>query len=131
MQEEGESIAKTGVLAQAELKDFGTLDETRTFPKGRLDLINIGGGVVGRLTLEPGWKWSEHVKPIAKTNWCEAPHFQYQVSGTIHIVMQDGKEFDSHAGQVTTLPVGHDGWVVGNEPVVLIDWFGATHYAKP
>jgi hypothetical protein len=123
-------MAKTATLSQAELKDFRTPDETRTFPKGRLDLINIGGGMVGRLTLEPGWRWSEHVKPTAKTEWCEAPHFQYQVSGTVHIKMADGREFDSHAGQVTTLPEHHDAWVVGNEPVVLIDWYGATHYAK-
>ena len=97
---------------------------------GKLELLHIGGGVVGRFRLEPCWKWSEHVKPIAKTQWCQAPHFQYVLSGTIHIVMADGKEFDAHAGQVLTLPVGHDGWVVGNEPVVAIDWYGATNYAK-
>jgi hypothetical protein len=123
-------MSKTAVLSRAELKDFSSPDETRNFPKGRADLVHIGDGVVGRLTLEPGWRWSQHVKPIAKTEWCEAPHFQYQVSGTLHIVMTDGQEFDSHAGQVTTLPTGHDAWVVGNESVVLIDWFGATHYAK-
>ena len=68
-------------MAAAEHKSFRTSDETRNFPKGRVDLINIGGGVVGQLTLEPGWRWSEHVTPVAGTAWCEAPHFQYQVSG--------------------------------------------------
>ena len=123
-------MSQAAVLSKVELKDFRSPDETRSFPKGRLELVNIGDGVVGRFTLEPGWRWSEHVKPIAKTQWCEAPHFQYLLSGKIHIVMADGHELDVVAGQVITLPVGHDAWVVGNEPVVAIDWFGATHYAK-
>jgi len=117
-------------MAHAEKKDFAQPDEVRTFPKGKLELVNIGGGVVGRLTLEPGWRWSEHVKPIAQTAWCEAPHFQYQLAGRLHIVMADGAELDSAPGQVTALPVNHDAWVVGDEPVVLIDWAGASNYAK-
>ena len=94
------------------------------------EIISIGGGSVGRLTLEPGWKWSQDVKPIAKTEWCEAPHFHYQASGRLHVVMQDGSEFESVAGDVVVVPSGHDAWVVGDEPVVLIDWHGATNYAK-
>ncbi len=117
-------------MTKVERKDFESPDEVRTFEKGKLEIVNIGGGVVGRLTLEPGWRWSQHVKPIAKTQWCEAPHFQYQVSGRMHIVMADGAEFDTGPGQVVTLPSGHDGWVVGNERVVLIDWHGASKYAK-
>jgi hypothetical protein len=112
------------------VKGFQSPDETRTFPKGRLELVHIAGGVVGRLTLEPGWRWSEHVKPIAKTQWCEAPHFQYQVSGRLHVVMADGRAFETGPGDVSTLPTGHDAWVIGNEPVVLVDWYGATHYAE-
>ena len=117
-------------MAKAELKDFASPDETRTFEKGKVDLVQIGGGVVGRLTLEPGWRWSMHVKPIARTEWCEAPHFQYQVSGYLHVVMSDGRAFDTGPGQVSALPQGHDAWVVGNEPVVLIDWAGASNYAQ-
>jgi hypothetical protein len=117
-------------MASAERKDLNAADETRTFPKGRADLVSIGGGQVGRLTFEPGWRWSEHVKPIAGTESCEAPHFQYHVSGRLHIVMTDGTEFDAEPGQVTALPSGHDAWVVGNEPVVVVDWFGASNYAK-
>ena len=117
-------------MAKAERKDLGSPDEVRTFEKGKLDLVKIGGGVVGRLTLEPGWRWSEHVKPIAGTEWCEAPHFQYHVSGRIHVAMSDGTEFEVGAGEITALPQGHDAWVVGNEPVVLIDWAGASNYAK-
>ncbi len=86
--------------------------------------------MIGLLTLEPGWHWSQHVKPIAKTQWCEAPHFQYQLSGCLHVVMSDGTEFDTMKGQVSWLPSGHDAWVVGDESVVLVDWSGAKHYAK-
>jgi hypothetical protein len=117
-------------MGKAERKNLKSPDETRTFEKGAVDLVNIGGGTVGRLTLQPGWKWSLHVKPIAGTEWCEAPHFQYHASGTIHILMQDGSEFDVGPGEITALPSGHDAWVVGNEPVVLIDFFGASNYAK-
>jgi len=107
-----------------------TPDETRPFEKGKAEIVNISGATIGRLTLEPGWRWSTHVKPIAGTEWCEAPHFQYQVSGKLHVKMADGAEFDSGPGAVSNLPSGHDAWVVGNEPVVLIDWFGAVDYAK-
>jgi hypothetical protein len=117
-------------MAQAELRDFGAPDETRTFERGRLDLVRVAGAEIGRLTLEPGWRWSEHVKPLAGTEWCEAPHFQYQVSGRLRILMSDGTELDSGPGQVTALPQRHDAWVIGEEPVVLVDWWGASNYAK-
>ena len=117
-------------MAKAEQKDFTTPDETRRFEKGRVDLLDIGGSQIGRLTLEPGWRWSEHVKPIAGTELCEAPHFQYHVAGTLHIVMVDGTEFDARPGQVTALSQGHDAWVVGDEQVVVVDWWGASNYAK-
>lgn len=113
----------------AERKNWSTPDETRLFEKGKMELMKIGGGVVGRLTLEPGWRWSKHVKPIAGTEWCEAPHFQYHVSGRIHIRNEDGSEFEARPGEVTALSSGHDAWVVGDEPVVLIDWAGASGYA--
>ncbi|HBA85275.1 MAG TPA: cupin [Verrucomicrobia bacterium] len=117
-------------MSRIEHKSFTTPDEVRTFEKGKLELLNTENGMVGRLTLEPGWKWSQHVKPIAGTSWCEAPHFQYHVSGRIHILMADGTEFEAGPGEITSLPSGHDAWVVGNEPVVLVDWYGAIHYAE-
>ena len=90
----------------------------------------VGGGEVGRLVFEPGWRWSNDVKPIAGTDSCEAPHFQYHVSGRLAIRMDDGTEFVAGPGDVTSLPSGHDAWVVGDEPVVVVDWFGASNYAK-
>lgn len=118
-------------MANAEKKSMDTPDETRSIPRGKVELVQIAGATIGRLTLEPGWRWSVDVKPVANTEWCEAPHFQYQVSGILHVKMADGTEFETRAGEVSYLPSGHDAWVVGNEPVALVDWSGAPNYAKP
>jgi hypothetical protein len=115
---------------KTEHKTFAAADETRRFSNGRAEIINIAGGQVGRLVLEPGWRWSNDVKPIAGTSSCEAQHFQYHVSGQLAIRMDDGTEFTAGPGDVTALPMGHDAWVVGDEPVVVVDWFGASHYAQ-
>jgi hypothetical protein len=114
---------------QAEHRDFRKPDEVREFPKGRVELINIGGATVGRAVFEPGWKWSTSVQPLAKTKSCEAPHFQYHVSGVLRILMDDGTEFDCRAGDVSLLPSGHDAWVIGNEPAVVVDFQGMIDYA--
>ena len=113
-----------------EHRDFGQPDEVRTFSNGRAEILRVGGADVGRLVLSPGWRWSNDVKPIAGTDLCEAPHFQYHVAGTLRIQMHDGTEFDATPGQITSLPSGHDAWVVGDEDVVVVDWFGASNYAK-
>jgi hypothetical protein len=115
---------------ETEHKGFGTPDETREFPHGRAEILEIGGGQVGRLVLEPGWRWSNDVKPIAGTSSCEAPHFQYHVSGRLAILMDDGTEIEAGPGDITSLPSGHDAWVVGDEPAVVVDWYGASNYAK-
>jgi hypothetical protein len=114
----------------AELKAFSTPDEIREFPKGRLELVKIGGSAVGRAVLEPGWRWSTSLKPIANTKSCEAPHFQYHVSGTLRILTDDGSEFDCKPGDVSLLPSGHDAWVVGDEPAVVVDFPGMLDFAK-
>ena len=116
-------------MEKAEYKGFMKPDEVREFPLGRLELIKMGDAMVGRGVFQPGWRWSESVKPIAQTDSCEAAHFQYQVSGTLHVVMDDGTEFDTRAGEVSLLPSGHDAWVVGDEPVVVIDFQGMAEYA--
>jgi hypothetical protein len=113
-----------------EVKNLNSPEETRNFDKGKLDLVKIGGAMVGRAIFQPGWKWSESLKPIAKTKSCEAPHFQYHVSGTIRVRMDDGTERDLKPGDVSLLPSGHDAWVVGDEPVVVVDFQGMRDYAK-
>lgn len=115
---------------KAEMKSFLKPDEVRTFPKGKVELVKIGGAVIGRATFEPGWKWSTSLQPLVKTKSCEAPHFQYHVSGTIKILMDDGTQFECKAGDVSLLPEGHDAWVVGSEPVVVVDFQGMIDYAK-
>jgi hypothetical protein len=113
-----------------EQKNFAEPDEVREFPNGRVEILEIGEGQVGRIVAEPGWRWSNDVKPIAGTHSCEAPHFQYHVSGRLAIRMDDGTELIAGPGDITSLPSGHDAWVVGDEPVVVIDWYGASSYAK-
>jgi len=117
-------------MKKAELKNFGKPDEVRKFPKGRLELIKVGGATVGRAIFEPGWRWATSVQPIAKTKSCEAAHFQYHVSGVLRIRMDDGTEFDCKPGDVSLLPSGHDAWVVGNEAAVVVDFQGMIDYAK-
>ena len=119
-------------MGALERKGFDDADETRRFvDKGHVELVNIGGGVVGRVTFEPGWKWSEHVKPIAGTDSCQAAHLGYVVSGRQRIVMDDGSEVDITAGDVISIPAGHDGWTLGDEPCVVLDFAGMANYAKP
>ncbi len=120
----------TNKSKMAEWKNFGKPDEVREFPKGRLEIINIGGATIGRGIFEPGWRWATSVQPIVNTHSCEAPHFQYHVSGILRIKMDDGTEFDCKPGDVSLLPSGHDAWTVGNEPAVVIDFQGMLDYAK-
>ena len=109
---------------------FQDPDEVREGANWRLELVNLAGGAqVGRITVQPGWRWSQDVKPVAETDLCMAPHQQYQLSGHMHVVMSDGTELDTGPGEITSLPAGHDAWVVGDEPVVAIDWQGASVWA--
>jgi len=111
---------------------FDRPDEVREGKNWRLELVNLAGDAqVGRLILQPGWRWSTDVKPVAGTDWCMAPHQSYQVCGDLHVVMADGTELDVTAGEITTLPPGHDAWVVGDDTVVGIDWQGASVWARP
>jgi hypothetical protein len=118
-------------MARMQKKQFSQPDEVREFPKGQVALVTLGGVTFGRGTFLPGWKWSTSVKPLVHTNSCEAPHLQYHLSGRLHIVMDDGSEDEFGPGDVSLLPPGHDAWVVGNEPVVVIDISGMANYAKP
>ncbi len=117
-------------MQTVEHESFGSPAEIREFPHGRAEILTVGDATIGRLVLEPGWRWSNDVRPIAGTESCLAPHFQYHVQGRLGIRMDDGTEIVAGPGDVTSLPEGHDAWVVGDEPVVVVDWFGATDWAK-
>jgi mannose-6-phosphate isomerase-like protein (cupin superfamily) len=105
-------------------------EETRRFEKGIVELVNVGEVTFGRATLQPGWKWSTSVKPIVQTESCQSAHLQYHVSGRLHVAMDDGQDAEFGPGDVSVIPPGHDAWVVGNEPVVVVDISGLKDYAK-
>lgn len=111
-------------------KNLSSPDEKREFEKGLLELVTIGGITFGRATLQPGWKWSTSVKPVVNTQSCQSSHLQYHVSGKLHVVSDDGTEAIFGPGDVSYIPPGHDAWVVGNDPVVIIDITGMNNYAK-
>jgi quercetin dioxygenase-like cupin family protein len=116
---------------QLQKKSFDAPDEVRPMAgKGQVEIVNIGDGVVGKATYLPGWRWSEHVRPIAGTDSCQATHLGYILSGRLKVVMNDGTEAEVGPGDVMAVPPGHDGWVVGNEPCVLLDFAGMGQYAK-
>ena len=117
-------------MAKMQKRSLFQPDEIRNFDKGRVELVTLGGVTFGRATFEPGWKWSTSVKPLVKTKSCEAPHVQYHVSGHLHVLMDDGTEEEYGPGDVSLLPPGHDAWVVGQEPVVVVDISGMVDYAK-
>ncbi|MQA13779.1 MAG: hypothetical protein GEV09_06265 [Pseudonocardiaceae bacterium] len=109
---------------------FAEPTETREFPKGRLELLELGGGaVVGRFVLEPGWRWSECVRPTAGTETCQQPHLGYVLSGRMHVVTDDGAAGEAGPGDAFRIDPGHDAWTVGDDTVVLLDFAGVATYA--
>ena len=114
-----------------EAKNLDTPDEKRGFDNGHMHIVNIAGATIGRAVFNPGWKWSNDVKPIAGTDSCQAPHTGYVVSGRLHVKMDDGAEAEAGPGDAFVISPGHDAWVVGDEPAVLLDWSGSADYAKP
>jgi hypothetical protein len=113
-----------------EARDFSSPDETRTPEKTTVEIVKVGGGEIGRYTFHPGWRWSECIKPIVKTDSCQVEHVGYAVSGTLHVKHEDGTETEVTAGDVYRIAPGHDGWTVGDEPAVLVEFQGAAHYAQ-
>jgi hypothetical protein len=120
------------VMAGLEIRSPDNPDEVRPFAdgKGGVNVVAVTPGPVGRGVFEPGWRWSEHVKPIAGTDSCQTAHLGYVLSGRMHIVMDDGSEGECGPGDVVHIAPGHDAWTVGDEPCVMVD-FGQIHdYAK-
>ncbi|HEX2064327.1 MAG TPA: cupin domain-containing protein [Acidimicrobiales bacterium] len=118
-------------MAGVESRDFSAPDETRTPEKTTVELVNIGGGQIGRYTFQPGWRWSECIKPVVGTDSCQVEHIGYVVSGRLHVEHEDGSVGEVGAGDVYRVAPGHDAWTVGDEPAVFVEFQGATSYAKP
>jgi hypothetical protein len=113
-----------------ESRDFSSPDESRTPPKTLIELVNVAGGQIGRYTFEPGWRWSECIKPVVNTESCQVEHIGYAISGGLHVKHSDGTETDVTAGNVYHIAPGHDAWNAGNEPAVFVEFQGAANYAK-
>jgi hypothetical protein len=124
--------AEGAAVASVESKSLDTPDETRTPDKTMVSVVHLGQATVARLQVEPGWRWSECIKPVVGGESCQAAHLGYLVSGRLHIAATDGAELDLGPGDAYRLEPGHDAWVVGDEPVVVLEFESKTAqtYAK-
>jgi hypothetical protein len=114
------------------LKRFENPDEIRNFPKGKFELIRIGGMAIGRASYEPGWRWSADVGAATGAKMCSVEHVGMVISGCATAATSDGRIIEMRAGDVFYIPPGHDSWVVGDEPYVSLHFLGAEQYAaKP
>lgn len=113
-------------------KSFSSPDEVRTFEKGKVEIVNFAdsGVTIGRGTLEPGWSWEKCIKPLVNTDSCQASHTSYIISGRIKSRMDDGTEVEGGPGDTAVIPPGHNSWVVGDEPCIMIDFTGMKDFAK-
>ena len=117
-------------MAGVEMRQFDSPDETRTPDKTRVEVVRMDGATAARFTFEPGWTWSECVKPVAGTDSCQVAHLGYVVSGRMRVVMEDGTEGEAGPGEVFEIGPRHDAWIVGDEACVVVDFQGAANYAK-
>jgi len=116
-----------GLLA----KSLDSPDDTRQFPQGHVDLVALGDVMLGRAVFQPGWRWSQHMASMAGTDSCQAHHTGYVLSGRMRVVMDDGEEGVAGPGDALLIPPGHDAWIEGDEPCVVLDWTGMARYATP
>jgi hypothetical protein len=108
-----------------ERRNFDASEETRTVNKGAIDVVRLGDVTAMRLRFEPGWRWSECIKPIVGTESCEIAHLMHVVSGRMAVRMDDGTVDEFGPGDVGSIPPGHDAWIVGNEPFICVEFQGA------
>jgi quercetin dioxygenase-like cupin family protein len=123
-------MANPVAVTRFEVKSHSSPDEVRAPSKTRVEVVQLEGFTIGRLTLDPGWRWSECVKPVVKTDQCQVSHVGYAVSGRLSVRMKDGTVKGINAGDSYTIPPGHDAWVEGNEAFVGIEVLSADVYAK-
>ncbi len=119
------------IATALEVRGIGTPDEVRSFTddKGKAEIVNLAGHEVSRSTLEPGWRWSENVKPLAQTESCQAEHLGYCLQGRMRVQMNDGSEAEVGPGDFVAIPPGHDAWVEGSEACVFVDFGDLSRFA--
>jgi mannose-6-phosphate isomerase-like protein (cupin superfamily) len=117
-------------MARLEKRSLDHPDETRPIDKGTVEVVELDGATVMRTTFQPGWRWSECVKPVVGTDSCQTHHVGYVISGRMHVVMNDGEELEIGPGEAIQIPPGHDAWIVGDETYVGVDFKGGAEYAK-
>lgn len=118
-------------VAKLETKSHDQADEVRTPDKTRVEVVRLDGFTLGRFTMQPGWRWSQCIKHVVKTDSCQNSHVGYAVSGRLTVVAKDGAKIAIAPGDSYTIPPGHDAWVEGNEPFVCIEVMSAEQFAKP
>jgi Cupin domain len=113
-------------------KSFAEADDIKQFPNGEERILDVAGVPVGFATFRPGWRWSNDIRPLTGTDRCTVFHVGYALSGRLHVEMADGSTLDIEPGDALEIPPGHDAWVVGDEPCVILDWGGkASEYVRP
>jgi hypothetical protein len=117
-------------MAGLEINDFSAPDEVRRPERTTVEVVKVGGGEIGRFTFQPGWRWSECIKPVVGTDSCQVEHVGYVVSGSLHIQHDDGSTGDITPGTVYRIAPGHDACNLGDEPTVVVEFQGAATYAK-
>ncbi len=118
-------------ITSFEVKSLARADEVRTPEKTRVEIVHLKDLTVGRFRLEPGWRWSDCVKPVVHTDLCQVPHAGYVCSGSLTVQMADGTKKTLHEGESYTIPPGHDAWVEGDQPFTTVEFANSESYAKP
>jgi class 3 adenylate cyclase len=112
-------------------KNLGNPDESIPFERGRATMVSLGDLTIGRNVHEPGWRWSTHIRPVVGGDWCRSRHVGVILSGRLGFLMEDGTEFEFGPDDVIDVAPGHDSWVIGNEPVVTLEWSGVRGWLEP
>jgi quercetin dioxygenase-like cupin family protein len=118
------------MVSKLQKKSLDSPDEIIKSEKEKIELVNLGGFSIARVTLEPGWSWEKYLKPQEKTDSCQVGHTSLILSGRVRSVMDDGTVIDGGPGDVAIVPPGHNTWVIGNEPCIIIDFSGIEEYIK-
>ncbi len=118
------AMSKSSLIRMEKKSLDSSPDETITFEKGKVESAKVGDTTIGRGYFEPGWSWEKSIKPVAKTDSCQLPHTHYVISGRLKVKLDDGTEEEFGHGNIAYVPPGHNSWVLGNEPLVIIDFAG-------